>query len=292
AANVVHTYANPGIYKVKIIVNSAGGWCSDSSSKTINVYATPVPEFKVQPVCINLQLPLVNQTVNNSNSTPNYLWDFDNGQTSNLFNPVQIYSVPGTYTIKLSVSTLQCPSPVNIKQQDIVIDAARPGVTYATRNAILNFPEKLEARNFGGSVLWTPGKNLDKTDSYTPNFRGFNDQLYTIAVKTSSNCVTIDTQLVKTYKKINVYVPDVFTPNDDGVNDLLRPLLMSFKEVHYFRIYNRWGKLLFETKTDRPGWDGKVKGIALDTQTIIWMLEAVDVDGIVHRNKGTTLLMR
>ncbi|MEP6676930.1 MAG: PKD domain-containing protein [Ferruginibacter sp.] len=291
-ANVIHAYANPGIYKVKMLVSSTGGWCSDSIIKTINVYATPVPEFKVQPICVNLQLPLSNQTVNISNSTPNYLWDFGNGQTSILYNPVQTYSIPGTYTIKLSVSTIQCPSFVNIKQQDVVIDAARPGVTYAIRNAILNFPEKLQARNFGGSVLWNPSINLDNPKIYTPDFRGFTDQQYTITLKTQSNCLTVDTQLVRTYKKIGIYVPNVFRPNSGGPNELLRPLLMSFKEVHYFRIYNRWGHMLFEMKNDRPGWDGTVKGIPQEMQTVIWMLEAVDVDGIVHRDRGTTILMR
>ena len=291
-ANVVHPYAKPGIYIVKMIVASTGGWCSDSSSKVINVYATPIPDFQVQPICINLQLPLQNLTVNNSNSTPSYLWEFGDGNTSIFYNPVHFYTNPGIYKLKLSVSTLQCPFPVNVKQVDLVIDAPKPGIAYSVRNAVINFPEKLQARNFGGSVLWNPVINLDKPTSYTPDFRGFNDQLYTIAIKTQSNCLTVDTQLVKTYKRIKIYVPNVFRPNSGGANELLRPLLMSFKEVHYFKIYNRWGHLLFEMKSDRPGWDGTVKGIPQEMQTVIWMLEAVDVDGLIHQDQGTTVLIK
>ena len=84
----------------------------------------------------------------------------------------------------------------------------------------------------------------------------------------------------------------MFTPGTDGKNDLLRPLLMSFVKVNYFRIFNRWGKLLFEMKSDGPGWDGRVKGQPAELQTVIWMIEAVDVDGVVHKKQGTTVLMR
>ena len=292
SANVIHPYATAGTYTVKMIVASTGGWCSDSSSKIINVYATPIPDFQAQPICINLQIPLQNLTVNNSNSTTNYLWEFGDGNTSTLYNPVHVYTNPGIYKLTLSVSTLQCPLPVNVKQVDLVVDSPKPGISYPVINAVSNFPEKLQARNFGGSVLWNPVINLDKPNSYAPNFRGFNDLLYTITIKTQSSCVTVDTQLVKTFKRIKIYVPNVFRPNSGGANDLLRPLLMSFKEVHYFRIYNRWGHLLFEMKSDRPGWDGAIKGIPQEMQTVIWMLEAVDVDGVVHRDQGTTILIR
>jgi gliding motility-associated-like protein len=67
---------------------------------------------------------------------------------------------------------------------------------------------------------------------------------------------------------------------------------MGFKEVHYFRIFNRWGKLMFEMKSDRPGWDGTVRNIPQEMQTVVWIIEAVDVDGKVHTKKGTTVLMR
>ncbi|MEP6676929.1 MAG: PKD domain-containing protein [Ferruginibacter sp.] len=290
-ADVTHTYSGPGVYIVKMLVNSAGG-CADSSSMTLNVYANPAAAFTVQSACVNLQVPITNQTINNSNSTVNYLWDFGNGQTSTAFNPVYAYPAPGSYNLKLTVSTVQCPFATNAKLEVVAIGDPQPGVVYQVQNAILNFPLILQARNFGGTVTWSPGINLDRADIYKPTFRGFNDQLYTIAIKDPIGCVTVDTQFVKTYKKIDIFVPNVFTPGNDGKNDLLRPLLMSFKEVHYFRIFNRWGQLLFEMKSDRPGWDGTVKGIPQDAQTVVWMIEAVDVDGIVHQKQGTTLLMR
>ena len=68
-------------------------------------------------------------------------------------------------------------------------------------------------------------------------------------------------------------------------------LLMGFDHVNYFRVYNRWGKLLFEMKNDRPGWDGKINNVLQEMQAVVWMIEAVDVDGITHHDQGTTILM-
>jgi gliding motility-associated-like protein len=150
----------------------------------------------------------------------------------------------------------------------------------------------LQARQIGNSALWSPGTNLDNRNSYTPVFRGLVSQQYNIQMKTSTGCVTVDTQFVKTFKKIEIYVPSVFTPGIDGKNDFLRPLLFGFSKVNYFRVYNRWGQLVYEMQSDRPGWDGNVKGNPEVMQAVVWMIEAVDVDGKLHKQQGTSLLMR
>ena len=67
---------------------------------------------------------------------------------------------------------------------------------------------------------------------------------------------------------------------------------MGFDHVNYFRLYNRWGKLLFEMKSDRPGWDGKIGNVLQEMQTVVWMIEAVDIDGNIHHRQGSTVLMR
>ncbi len=290
-ANVTHNYGQPGDYLVKLVTTTDKG-CTDDSSFMVKVFPYAAADFTAQPVCTNLNLPLINKTTNNTGTTLNYLWDFGNGQTSTLKNPVYSYATPGTYTITLSVNTNQCPQPTTTMKMDIVIDAPAPGINYPVKDAVMNYPETLEARQIGTSVFWSPGISLDNRLSYKPAFKGINPQLYTIQLKTLSGCVTIDTQMVKTHKKIEIYVPTAFTPGTNGLNDYLRPVLMGFDHVNYFRVYNRWGKLLFQMKNDRPGWDGKVNNIPQEMQTVIWMIEAVDVDGNVHTKQGTTILMR
>ena len=89
-----------------------------------------------------------------------------------------------------------------------------------------------------------------------------------------------------------MYVPTAFTPNKDGKNDFLHPILRGIKEIHYFKIFNRWGQLLFERNIGQPGWDGSFKGMPQQTQVVVWILECVGVDGVVYVQKGTSALLR
>ncbi|MGB8193732.1 MAG: gliding motility-associated C-terminal domain-containing protein [Chitinophagaceae bacterium] len=176
--------------------------------------------------------------------------------------------------------------------QPIIIDDPRPGITYPIQYAMIGVPFDLKARQFGNKAVWSPGTSLNTTLSYTPVFKGSSEQLYTIAITTNGGCLTVDTQLVKTIKKVDVFVPTAFSPNNDRVNETLRPLLRGVKELRYFRIYNRWGNLIYETKNPQPGWDGKLNGIPQGTQTVVWVLEAMGLDGVIHFRRGTTVLVR
>ena len=177
-------------------------------------------------------------------------------------------------------------------KQKIVIEKPQLGITYPVQYAVIDLPFPLKARQFGASVLWSPGINLDNPGSYVPKFKGSREQLYLISIKTNAGCITVDTQMVRTVKFVDVVVPNAFTPNHDGKNDFLRPILMGIKELRYFRIYNRWGQLLFETQNERPGWDGTFKGNKLPSQAVVWTLEGIGVDGRTHFRKGTSIIGR
>ena len=290
--DVTHSYAGPGEFTVKMIALSDKG-CTDSTSKTYKVIKYAIADFRVDPVCTNLRLPLFNRTINTSPSTLTYLWEFGNGATSTLSNPVYSYPNAGTFTIKLTVSDINCPQTLSIKTQDVVVDAPVPGIRYPDVEAVMNFPEQLQSRFFTtSSVLWTPSINLNFANSYRPSFKGLTSQLYYVQFKTRTGCLTVDTQYVKIKKKIEVYVPTSFTPDGNGLNDYLYPVLMGFQKLNYFRIYDRWGKMLYQSQSEQPGWNGRVNGEKASLQTVIWMVEAVDVDGVVHKRQGTTVLIR
>ena len=290
--DVTYSYAKAGVYEVKMIVNSSPA-CADSIKSVVTVYQNAIADFSANPVCINLPMQAVNKTIDTLSSPINYVWNFGNGQVSTDRNPpVQVYTVPGNYTVSLSVNTDQCPVPVHVVKQNIVVDRPRPGVNYPVQYAVINYPLELQARPFGESALWSPATYLNTQESFSPVFTGASEQLYTIQIKTVSGCVTVDTQIVKTVKEAAIYVPTAFTPNNDGLNDYLRPVFMGIKEVRYFRIYNRWGLLLYERKTELPGWDGKVAGAPQSAQVVVWMIEAVSVDNRVITQKGTSTLVR
>jgi gliding motility-associated-like protein len=193
--------------------------------------------------------------------------------------------------MKLSVSSEQCPSPLYTVQQIINVDEPARAMRYPVNYAVVNLPLSLRARPIGVDVIWSPPIHLDNASSYTPVFVSGIEQLYTITLKTLSGCVTVDTQLVKINKSIVIFVPNSFTPNNDGLNDILRPFMIGIKELSYFKIFNRWGQLIYQTSKLQDGWDGRLKGVPLGTQTLVWMLEGIGADNKKYQAKGTTILL-
>jgi gliding motility-associated-like protein len=194
----------------------------------------------------------------------------------------------GSYSAQL-VNDLGCRAVTAPK--NILIEVPQRGIRYPVKEAAANFPLQLEARDFA-NTLWNPGNNLSDPQLPKPLFTGTEDRLYTIRLTSLGGCVTIDTQLVKVYKEIDFYVPKAFTPNDDGLNDFLRPVAAGIKTVRFFRVYNRWGELLFDLGHDPLGWNGSYKGLAQPMQTVVWIAEGTGADGKLYRKKGTTVLIR
>jgi gliding motility-associated-like protein len=290
--DVTYSYKKAGIYKVILFVNSIG-ICEDSTSFSVTVYQNAIASFAASPTCINLPVEIVNNTADTLGSAISYLWLFSNGQSSTLRNPVApVYTKAGNYDISLSVSSAQCPFPAHIIKRNIVIDRPKPATTYPVEYAVINLPLDLHARQFGETVLWHPAINLDNAGSFNPIFKGSTEQLYAIDIITKTGCLTTDSQLVKLVKNIEIYVPNAFTPNGDGINDFLKPVLFGIKQLRYFKIYNRWGQQFYETQTLKQGWDGTFKNVKQDTQTIVWMFEGVGADGNIYNRRGTSLLLR
>lgn len=286
-----YSYSYPGTYQVKLIVNSSP-ICVDSTSFFVTIYQNAIADFDIAPICVNLPLQPVNKTAE-TGSPIRYVWDFGNGYASSSGTPpVQVYTVPGNYSVSLSVTTDQCPTPVNTLRKTLVVDAPRRALNYPVQYAVINYPFELQARPFGTTVIWRPATYLDNPQSFTPVFTGPSEQLYEIEITTLSGCVTVDTQLVKTVKEAAIYVPTAFTPNSDGLNDNLRPVLMGIKELRYFRVFNRWGQLLYQSKAELPGWDGTVSGTPLASQVVVWMVEGLSVDKRMITLKGTSTLIR
>lgn len=181
---------------------------------------------------------------------------------------------------------------LSTKPQNILIEDPRAGITYPIVYAVNDLPLELSARNFGDTTIWSPGTSLNNRTGFNPTFTGSADQLYTILMKAKSGCVTIDTQLVKTVEKVEVFVPNAFSPNSDGINDVLRPVAFGMKELHYFKIFNRAGQMLFETSKLNIGWDGRFKGAPQLSQVVAWIMEGVGFDSRIYTRKGTSLLVR
>lgn len=283
-----NTFANPDVLTVyELTVRSNEGGCVSKDSVTVNpqiidntLHLSGSPSF-----CLgNPDAAILNVTQADS-----VQW-FKNDQPLNGVVNVT-YHVTGSGEYYAMLYNDLCADPLRTNRIMITVDTAKQGVKYPDIDVPINFPVRLQARDFADRVLWSPVSQLDNPVLTQPYFRGTNTELYTIYLKTQSGCVTADTQLVRTYKKIDIYVPTAFTPNGDGINDYLRPLLFGFEKINHFKVYNRWGKLVFSTDKDLPGWDGRINNRPQEMQTLIWVIEAVDVDGQIHHKTGTTMML-
>jgi len=79
-----------------------------------------------------------------------------------------------------------------------------------------------------------------------------------------------------------------FTPNSDGRNDIFKPIMAGMQRLDMFAVYNRWGQQVFSTKVPEKGWDGRVSGVVQASGTYIWILKAVDFNGLPYSKQGNS----
>src|SRR5258705_11064585 len=162
-----------------------------------------------------------------------------------------------------------------------------------------NVPMQLFARNSGPGFTyqWTPPVGLNNYTIYNPVFNYNAQTEYTITVASSAGCQAVDTLLVKMFVEAppineDIFVPKAWSPNKDGHNDKLYPLTVNIREIKYFRIFNRWGQLVFETNVIGQGWDGIFKGRPQLMDTYTWTAEAIGVSGRIIKRAGNSVLIR
>jgi gliding motility-associated-like protein len=147
-------------------------------------------------------------------------------------------------------------------------------------------------RDIGENYNWQPQTQLSKYNENFPLFTAVNDVKYLIAITDKNNCVTVDTLQIFVLKKTGYYLPTAFTPNGDGLNDLLKPYLVGMKSLKSFTIYNRYGNRIYQSTKDGQGWDGKFNGEKQPAAVYVWVLEFVDNDNKLVTAKGTVTLIR
>jgi gliding motility-associated-like protein len=194
------------------------------------------------------------------------------------------------YYYAMLYNSLGCSITTN--GTNVLIDKPVPGIIYPLQNAVINYPLQLQARKIGITAEWSPPTFLNNTTIFSPLFTGNKDKQYSIEIKSAAGCVTTDSQFVKVFKEVKFYVPTAFTPNNDGLNDYLKPIPVGIKDFKYFRIYNRWGQLIFDLKSNTRGWDGRINSKIQSTQTVVWMAEGIGIDNRIYIQKGTCILIR
>jgi gliding motility-associated-like protein len=186
----------------------------------------------------------------------------------------------------------------SLSTDDVIIKVIPPVKIFAGNDTSVTFNQSLQLKvveksNAGVTAYtWLPGTYLNNSTIANPVANLPFDYIYIVKGTTPEGCEGFDDIVIKVYKGPEIYVPSGFTPNHDGLNDLVKPIAAGIKEFRYFRIYNRWGQLVFATQNPAIGWDGKINGTDQPSGTFVWMAEAIDYQGHLFNRKGVVTIIR
>ena len=285
----------PGSHTVKLVVKTNVGCESDTITKTFFTNAAPVVNITGQDGCVNVPINFFGTQIDNATMITQWNWNFGDGTTSTLQNPVHTFSAGGNINVKLNATASNGCMSSNVFQ---VINVGQINAVASNDTLILKdipFPLHVNySGNFNGvpTILWSPSTGLNNAQISNPTAVLQNDITYTVTVTTSQGCEARDSVNIKVFKGSAVYVPTGFTPNADGLNDILKGLYVGINNVHYFKIYNRWGQEVFSTNSLSKGWDGTINGVRQQTGTYVWMLKAEDIAGKIYQMRGVSTLIR
>ncbi len=143
------------------------------------------------------------------------------------------------------------------------------------------------------TYLWTPDTWLTNPNIRNPISTPQGSILYRLSGIDASGCLGTDSIRVNLFTlDADMYVPTAFTPNGDGNNDIIRPILLGMRSLNYFRVYNRFGQMVYSTTEIGKGWNGIFGGKAQDMATFVWMAEGVTYKGQKKTKKGNVILIR
>jgi gliding motility-associated-like protein len=146
--------------------------------------------------------------------------------------------------------------------------------------------------NAGNTYSWTPTSDLSCTVCPNPTASPNETTLYTVTVTAPDGCVGSDTALIVVEMLCgDFFLPTIFSPNNDGLNDELC-LLGNCIDIFHLRIYDRWGELVFETKDQDVCWDGFYNGKIMNTASFVYVLDLRTLSGEEFNLKGNLSLVR
>ncbi|MFI5133067.1 MAG: PKD domain-containing protein [Chitinophagales bacterium] len=271
-------------------LQSSVGSCSAGDDVTI--FVVPYPGANAGPdkiICYNTSTQLNGSIVGIS-----FSWSPGSSLNSTtILNPIA--SPPRTISYILTVyDTLGCPKPGRDTVVVTVLPKMHPFAGHDT-SVVVGQPLQFNAEG-GVNYLWDPPTGLN--DITIPNPIGIysaeiDSVRYKVLVSNQAGCLDSTYIKVKVFKtNPYVFVPSAFTPNGDGLNDVIRPIAVGIKQIETFSIFNRWGQLVFSTTINGQGWDGKIGGRLQNTGVFVWMVKAIDYLDKPIFLKGTVTLIR
>ncbi len=292
-----HTYAAEGTYKVTLRLRDTS-YCNynDSVVQELHIAAYVKADFETPATgCA----PYTAFFKNTSRGGLSYTWDFGDNTSSQETNPSHLYSTPGTYTVKLTaVDPGSCNVQDVISKTILVSASPQAGFSFGPVPPQENTPVTFTNTSTGAvsyNWLFGDGDTLHTVSHDTLVQHIYNETNTFSACLVAINqygCTDTVCKPVKTLIVPLIDVPNAFTPNGDGVNDIVRVRGFGISKVN-FRIYNRWGVLVFQSSNAKNnGWDGRYKGVLQPQDVYTYIADIVFTDGTSYQKKGDITLLR
>lgn len=295
--NPTHSYAAPGTYLVKLkLLDTIYCNAPDELDTTLRIAPNVAARFETPASgCA----PYNAMFTNTSLAGQTFIWDFGDGSpVSNVVSPVHTYTTPGNYVV-----TLKAIDPSTCNGQDdtsfTLIVSPKPTANFSyspqppqENTAITFVNNSIDATSykwdFGDGQqlitirLDTVVKHIyDKTGTYNACLTAYNDY----------GCIDSICQPVQAIVIPVVDVPNAFTPNGDGVNDVVTVRGFGISKLNW-RIYNRWGALVYRSTDKNFSWNGRYKGVVQPQEVYTYILEVEFTDGNKYQKTGDITLLR
>ena len=263
------------------------GKCVAQNDIRINV--VPYPNANAgadEVICFGFSAQL------NASGGSNYSWSPAAFLNNRLIpNPIAVNPTASIRYIVTVTDILGCPKP---SRDTILVTVAKITADAGPRDTsvVLDQPLLLQATG-STNYLWSPAQWLTNVGIANPVSLPQSDIEYIVRVSNNAGCFAYDSIRVHVFKvEPGFYVPTAFSPNGDGKNDVFRPILLGMKSLDLFRVYNRWGQLLYSGTDAERGWDGNFAGKGQDPATYVWYAEGTNYRNIKIKKKGYVVLIR
>jgi len=296
--NPAHRYTQPGTYYPKLVVVTDFG-CNSSLTDTVRVYRTPEPVINGGPiVCLNNELVL-NATTRVADTSLTWKWEPGAGGAGSTADRISVkYGQTGTFPIRLEASNLLgCKG-------DTVVQITVPPLPEIniTEDPVIPVGGSIVLPvSYSGNIVnynWIPATNLSCDDCPNPVANPKFTTKYMVQVTDNNGCmntrgITVNVQC----NDKNYFVPNTFSPNNDGRNDRFYPRGSNITRISSMKIFNRWGEQLFERRNfsandPAAGWDGTIKGKPANPDVYIYVVEFICENAAIIPFRGNVMLVR
>ena len=274
------TFNQPGKYFVKLVAKQLT--CIDSFIDSVRVVKPPIAKINNIPSSWCAPAKVAFSNGSSSQLPVTYQWLFSNGNSSHVYEPAQVFSIPGIYSATLVVkATSICLDTSTAAVKNITVNPTpNAGFTFSPQVTSIFDPEITVFNNASADVItWDyafgdGGSTSNGSDLHV--YQAYGDYAITQIVANSFNCKDTAVGVVKILPEFRFWIPNTFTPDGNLLNDVFMPIAVGIVDYE-FNIFDNWGELIYRTKNLNEGWNGFYKGELCKEDVYTWQIKFKNV---------------